>query len=145
MRLCPPCPGPRASILLLPGHSPGDNGNHPVCCHCLRYQRVSAPPPGVNWSQLSPASHVWHCHEWCHAEECRQIQESVTNMQIWLQMSRHPGICNLHNPGDHQSLSSIIKIVSHKQEMCYWSEQESWACHWMTRQAFVCLTTSTET
>ena len=36
-----------------------DNENHPVCCHCLRYQRVSAPPPGVNWSQMGPASHVW--------------------------------------------------------------------------------------
>lgn len=35
-----------------------DNENHPVCCHCLRYQRVSAPPPGVNWSQMGPASHV---------------------------------------------------------------------------------------
>ena len=113
-----------------------DNENHPVCCHCLRYQRVSAPPPeppgvltGHRWAPHHTCDQTWVMSP----EECLQLQESVTSMQIRLKMSRYPGTSRyLHNPGNHQSLSSIIKIVSHKQELYYWSEQKSWPCHWMT-------------
>ena len=145
MRLCDPsCPAPRASILPHPGHSRGDNSHSGGWkwepSRVLSLSPISAcispssrAPGGVNWSQMGPASHVWHQTWVMSPEECLQLQESVTSMQIRLKMSRYPGTSRyLHNPGNHQSLSSIIKIVSHKQELYYWSEQKSWPCHWMT-------------
>ena len=120
-----------SGILLRPGHSqePGpDNQNQPRAVTVSNIS-VSSPllPRVLTGHSWAPHHTCVITHVWWHTEQCRQIQESVADMQIRLQMSRYPGICSLHNPGHHQSLSSIIKIVSHKQELCHWSEQEF---HW---------------